>query len=79
MDEIFVDTTPSGPDGTANQSSEVADSETKKTPYTIVVSDYNGVAIKFIFVMNSTHFLISSWFIFHLFKNQSTNRTCDID
>nr|XP_022312968.1 DNA-directed RNA polymerase III subunit RPC8-like [Crassostrea virginica]XP_022312969.1 DNA-directed RNA polymerase III subunit RPC8-like [Crassostrea virginica]XP_022312970.1 DNA-directed RNA polymerase III subunit RPC8-like [Crassostrea virginica]XP_022312971.1 DNA-directed RNA polymerase III subunit RPC8-like [Crassostrea virginica] len=38
VDEIFVDTTPSGPDGTANQSSEVTDTETKKTPYTIVGS-----------------------------------------
>ncbi|XP_061182584.1 DNA-directed RNA polymerase III subunit RPC8-like [Saccostrea echinata] len=38
VDEIFVDTTPTGPDGTANQSSEITDTETKKTPYTIVGS-----------------------------------------
>lgn len=38
VDEIFVDTTPSGPDGTANQPSEISDTESKKTPYTIVVS-----------------------------------------
>uniref|UniRef100_A0A8W8I3Z9 RNA polymerase III subunit Rpc25 domain-containing protein n=1 Tax=Magallana gigas TaxID=29159 RepID=A0A8W8I3Z9_MAGGI len=38
VDEIFVDTTPSGPDGTANQPSEISDTESKKTPYTIVGS-----------------------------------------
>ena len=38
MDEIFVDTTPSGPDGTANAPAEVADSDVKRAPYTIMVS-----------------------------------------
>uniref|UniRef100_K1PAV3 DNA-directed RNA polymerase III subunit RPC8 n=1 Tax=Magallana gigas TaxID=29159 RepID=K1PAV3_MAGGI len=42
VDEIFVDTTPSGPDGTANQPSEISDTESKKTPYTIVSDGKRG-------------------------------------
>ncbi|KAL5018940.1 hypothetical protein ScPMuIL_004662 [Solemya velum] len=38
VDEIFTDTTPSGPDGSATETIEVTDPENKKPPYTIVVS-----------------------------------------
>ncbi|CAG2220691.1 POLR3H [Mytilus edulis] len=38
VDETFVDTTPTGPDGTSVETSDNSDSESKKSPYTIVGS-----------------------------------------
>ncbi|XP_076072587.1 DNA-directed RNA polymerase III subunit RPC8-like [Mytilus galloprovincialis] len=38
VDETFVDTTPTGPDGTSVETSDNPDSESKKSPYTIVGS-----------------------------------------
>lgn len=38
VDETFVDTTPTGPDGTSVESTDVPDPESKKSPYTIVGS-----------------------------------------
>ena len=38
VDETFVDTTPTGPDGTSVDTVELTDPESKKSPYTITVS-----------------------------------------
>lgn len=37
VDETFVDTTPTGPDG-GSEESDVSDVEAKKVPYTLIVS-----------------------------------------
>ena len=41
VDETFVDTTPSGPE-VAGEQVEAKEPEAKKTPYSLLVSMYNG-------------------------------------
>lgn len=40
VDETFVDTTPTGPDGTSVETSDNSDTDSKKSPYTIVVCNF---------------------------------------
>lgn len=63
IDEIFVDITPAGPDGSTQE--DINDPEAKKSPYTIIVSLYfnaglNGQVVHFASLQKSPYTIIVS-------------------